>query len=174
MNYFEHYQLAPAFYIDQNELRRKYYQKSRSVHPDQNPENNSIAHHDDYLSALNNQAYKTLLHPLSRLKYLLDTEFEAGKGELIQDSQEFLLEMLELHEFIMEAIQAGDLNLMEQAKEQLNSLEKDADEKASPALRDFDQGLRNDRIRNEMQHYYNQLKYVNRLRENLENKEPSL
>ncbi|MBK9107270.1 MAG: hypothetical protein IPM92_02525 [Saprospiraceae bacterium] len=167
MNYFEFYKIAPAFHINISELRKRYYEKSRASHPDSIPADKAGEFDADFLSALNNQAYHTLLHPLSRLKYILETEFSATDQETLKDDAAFLLEMMNLHEFLQEAILCEDEVLISKGRERLGAFDTLAHEEVSPFLALFDQGHRSPEIRKALQVYYNKLKYFTRLGETM-------
>lgn len=174
MNFYGFYNLQPAFNIDLKELRKRYYEKSKALHPDGN------THHDVeqedlvYLTALNNQAFQTLSDPALRLKYLLDNEFLNQNPEHSRDEPEFIIEMIELHEQIEEAILNDDQDRLDEAKMKLEKWKEWASEKASDSLKLFNEGKRNQEIQSAMLSYYNQLKYFSRLQQILDQTIPDL
>lgn len=167
MNYFDFYKITPSFHINISELRKSYYKKSRELHPDTNSSIDRVEDDTDYLSALNNQAYNTLLHPLSRLKYILETEFTNTAQEVSADDPGFLVEMMDLHEFIQEAILCEDEVLIAKGRERLKQFDAQAHEEVKTYLTLFEEGQRSPEIRKAMQTYYNKLKYFTRLGETI-------
>ncbi|MBK9727758.1 MAG: Fe-S protein assembly co-chaperone HscB [Saprospiraceae bacterium] len=165
MDYFQYFNLNPTFQIDLNELRKRYYQKSKELHPDFSA--NNIIEDADYLTALNNQAYQVLQDPVARLKYLI----ESIKGPIPDQHQilpqDFLMEMLELHESIYESKENLNHSELEKHKVQLEAYEKQALQTIEDAIHEFDNGNRSDSILNEMTFYYFKLKYFRRLRQTL-------
>lgn len=166
-NYFEHFGIPIAFEIDLNLLRKKYYEKSREFHPDIN----SNKPDQDFHTAYNNQAYKILLNPLSRLKYII----ELTDGPIQENTQalpqEFLMQMMELHEAIFEAKESQDTGQLNRLMDELSLAESNAQKTIHPIFIDFDRGNRNSEILNQMKFYYFKLKYFIRLREHLSNSE---
>jgi molecular chaperone HscB len=164
MNYFEHFGLDPVYQLDLNELRKKYYQKSRDLHPDANQEDDN-----DYvfLTALNNQAYQTLKDPLSRLKYIIELHRGAALDNDFKLEQEFLLAMMELHEEIHDAVISEDSDALNNAEHKIVLFENEALKDAMPSVTKMDSGQINEEILNKLSQYYFKLKYFMRLRQNL-------
>lgn len=165
MNYFSFYGLQPSFHLDLKSLRQLYYEKSKIYHPDSAAEVNSFNQDRDYFAALNNQAYKTLSNPLSRLHYILENEFPDTLPCPKEEDATFLMDMMELHEKLEDAIDTGDDQSILDAQQILESFEDNALEAASSSLSLFDQGERNQQIRCMLQRYAEQLKFFERLRQ---------
>lgn len=118
VNYFEFYGLPVSFQLDEQELKRKYYSLSRDFHPDFH----TLADAGQQASALekstlNNQAFKTLSDFESRLKYILDHFGKLKSEGENQVPQDFLLEMMDINESLMELemdpTEAGRRDLIE-------------------------------------------------------------
>jgi molecular chaperone HscB len=95
MNFFSYFGLPVSLEIDQAQLRKAFYAKSREVHPD------LIGNTDEMIAAVNNQAFKVLSEEESRFKHVLEI-FGQASAENEPLPQEFLLEMMEMNEEIME------------------------------------------------------------------------
>lgn len=124
MNYFEFYELPIRFGIDVNALRQKYFALSKQYHPDFFV-NESEEKKEEVLknSTLNNNAFKALSNTALRIKYVLEltgTLTDAEKEILPQD---FLMEMMELNEEMMEMDAATAPALRARVSEFENSLE---------------------------------------------------
>ncbi len=165
MNYFEYFEINPAFQLDLSELRKKYYEKSRKVHPDFNADDKDES---VFLTAYNNQAYQTLLDPLSRLKYII----ENTKGPIQENhallSQDFLMEMMDFHEQVNDARLDVDSTQLEKFKVELKALEQKALDDAISQIKAFDSGDRSDSVFDVLTVYYFKLKYFKRLKQALE------
>lgn len=110
-DYFELFQLPPAFQLDIDRLDRHYREIQTRVHPDK------AAHLSDtekrvFLNwaTFANEAYHTLKRPLERARYLLrlqgvDTAEESNTAM----PPEFLLEQIEWREAMQEAIALRNL-----------------------------------------------------------------
>lgn len=169
-NYFEHFDIPIAHEVDLDLLRKKYYQKSREFHPDINSNKPDL----DFQTAFTNQAYKTLLNPLSRLKYIIELISGPIQEHTPALPQDFLIQMMELHESIFEAKELGDTKQLDRLMEDLRLAESNALQTINPIFKDFDQGNHNSDLLNHMKFYYYKLKYFIRLREHISNSESEI
>lgn len=168
MNYFGFYGLQPSFHLDLKSLRQLYYEKSKIYHPDSASDANSAEQDVAYYAALNNQIYKTLSNPLLRLQYILENEFPATEPCLKEADAAFLMNMMELHENLEEAIDSGNESNLLLAQHALENYEKSAFATTAPFLIRFDEGERNQEIKCMLQRYAEQIKYFDRLRQLIE------
>lgn len=103
MNYFEFYNIPISFLPDQNLVKRKFYALSKEYHPDffineSEEKQNKILE----LSTLNNKAYQILSDDNKRLQYVLTVFGELEEGEKYSLPNDFLMEMMEVNESLME------------------------------------------------------------------------
>jgi len=103
MNYFEFYSIPISLDVDEADLKQKFYANSKKFHPDfftlDDVEKQMEALE---LSTKNNTAYKTLINFDKRLHYFLTLKGilnEEGKNNI---PQEFLMEMMDVNEAVME------------------------------------------------------------------------
>ena len=165
MNYFEFYQLEPKVLLDLNVLRQKFYAKSRELHPDQNNKLDLSENEIQYDSAFNNIAYKTLGSFETRLKYIL--ELESINIESQQNNplpEDFLMEMLELHEEIIEAKHLNNIEELSKLEDSIRLVEEKNLQEILPSITDYDSGKKVDNTLLKLQQYYYKLKYFNRLK----------
>jgi molecular chaperone HscB len=118
-DYFAIFELPRKLQLDEEGLRRRFYELSRRHHPDfhqlagQDEQAASLAD-----SALINRAYRALRDPLARVEYLV--ALEAGQESSAPAKpavpQNLLMEMMEVQEALEEAKDAG---LDEAARERL-------------------------------------------------------
>lgn len=168
-NYFEYFGIPIAYEINVDQLRKLYYQKSREIHPDLNLN----AAEQEFQSAFTNQAYKTLLNPFSRLKYII--ELVSGPIDLHKNMDAaFLLEVMELNETIHEAKQNQNDSALKQATQAIDQLQNEALLHIEPYIRAFDKGQREQEILDAMQLYYYKLRYFLRIRQSLSGEEREL
>jgi len=146
MNYFEFFDIPIAFKLDEADLKSRFYEHSKKYHPDfYTLESEEKQAEILELSTLNNEAYRTLADFDKRMKYILEKKGilqEEGKNEIPQD---FLMEMMELNEALMElefdfeeAIYQDALQKIQQAESAIfqeitTIIEHYDDQKATPA-----------------------------------------
>ena len=96
MNFFEYYGLPLSLELDKADLRKRYYAKSRDVHPDLSSTDS------EQMAAINNEAYRVLGDEDARIRHILSLN---GINALDQEQlpPDFLMEMMEINEEIMEA-----------------------------------------------------------------------
>ena len=105
MNYFEVFGLPRLLDIDLQALERRFHELSRKYHPDYF----STASVEDKqqalrMTALLNDAYRTLRHPIRRVEYLVALEGFKSDGSKVPQS--FLMEIFEINEQ-MQDVKAG-------------------------------------------------------------------
>ena len=101
MNYFEVFGFPEILNIDLNSLERKFHELSRQYHPDYFTTGSAEEKQKALrMTALLNDAYRTLRHPVRRVEYLLDVEGFKPDGSKVPKS--FLMEMFEINEQVEE------------------------------------------------------------------------
>jgi molecular chaperone HscB len=105
MNYFEVFGLPRVLGIDLSDLEARFHQLSREYHPDyfatSPPAEKQRALR---MTALLNDAYRTLRHPIQRIEYLLSLEGLKPDGSKVPQS--LLAEVFEINEQLQE-VKAG-------------------------------------------------------------------
>jgi molecular chaperone HscB len=103
MNYFEWFGLPISFSPDQAVVKRKFYELSKKYHPDFYI-NQPVEKQEEILeqATLTNKAYQTLSKPDLCLPYVLTLKGLLQEGEQVQLPPDFLLEMMEINEALME------------------------------------------------------------------------
>lgn len=168
MNFFQFYDIPISFIPDAKALKRKFYELSRKYHPDFFTDA-SVEEQAKVLeySSLNNEAYKTLTDADKRMKYILDLKgilAEEGKNTIPQD---FLMEMMDINEALMELEFDFDTNTFEQVKENLNNIDNQLLEEVQSILENYDDKTATAKELNQIKNYYLKKRYLLRIRENL-------
>ena len=141
-HYFAFYGLPISFYPDEKALKKLFLETSRKFHPDYF----TLASEDEKANALiqssyNNDAYKVLSDEHSRLKYILDLKNilkEEGKNAI---PQEFLMEMMELNEKVMELQFDFEKPIYEACLSELSNLKKSIFSEVEDVMKSYTEDL---------------------------------
>ena len=102
-DYFAFYGLPLSFNPDMAVVKQQFYALSKKYHPDfyinENQEKQTEVLE---LSTVNNKAYQILSDPQKRLHYILELKGILKEGENYALPQDFLMEMMEVNEALME------------------------------------------------------------------------
>lgn len=141
MNYFEFYDIREAFNVDESLVKRKFYELSKTYHPDF-----YINHSEEKqqeildLSTINNKAYQVLSNPLKRMEYILQLHGQAQEGEKYQLPQEFLMEMMDVNEALMELEHEPDSAVLNATETQIATITESLDSELTDLTNSFDAG----------------------------------
>ena len=167
-NYFSFYELEEAFFLDLGELKRKFYDKSRALHPDfHTQESESRQEEILALSAYNNDAYNTLKDENSRMEYILREHNilgEEGKNKL---DQMFLMEMMDINEGLMELQMDFDRSKYDHVIKEVNAIETSLYSDVETEMKAYDDDKNTARLQSVVQ-FYLKRKYLLRIKDNLD------
>ncbi|MCY1522822.1 Co-chaperone protein HscB [compost metagenome] len=167
MNYFEFYELPVSFHPDERLIKDKFYALSKKFHPDFYV-NEDQEKQDEVLnlSTLNNKAFQVLSDPQKRLHYVLELEGELKEGESYILPQDFLMDMMEINEAIMEQSFSPDVSAIEALKLQVAELEVVLDKDLQILTSTFDQAESGQaQLLKEIKDIYYRKKYLLRIKE---------
>jgi molecular chaperone HscB len=170
MNYFEFYDIPESFNVDDNVVKRKFYELSKTYHPDF-----YINHSEEKqqeileLSTLNNKAYQILSNPRKRLEYILQQHGHAIEGEKYQLPQEFLMEMMDVNEALMELEFDHDEKVLGTTTAQIDEIENGINADLSTLVAKFDEatGEERENLLLKIKDLYYRQKYLLRIRDSL-------
>lgn len=170
MNYFEWFNLPISFQPDQVVLKQRFYAHSKSFHPDfyVNETEEKQAQILEQ-STLNNTAYHTLSNPEKCLPYVLQLKNRLSEGEAYALSQDFLLEMMEVNEALMDLELQPNAQQLAQLTEQIQEIDGNLKQELSQLMQQFDRledGNEADTLSKIKDVYFRQ-KYVLRIRDSL-------
>jgi len=167
MNYFEFYGIPESFNPDAVLLKKKFYELSKQYHPDfYATEPNEKQQEILELSTLNNKAWQTLSDPYKRLEYILKAHELLLEGAKPQLPSDFLMEMMDINERLMEidsAEQLGELTA------EVLAIEGDINESIAgftAGYEGLDDKAKENRL-NEIADCYYREKYLLRIKESL-------
>lgn len=168
MTYFELYELPISFKVDKSALKKKFYTLSRKYHPDfYTQESEEKQQHILELSSLNNEAYKVLSDFDKRMKYVLDLKgilAEEGKNTVPQD---FLMEMMDVNEALMELEFDFDAVTYEKVKTDLTQRTTALYQEIAPIVEHYSDETATQAELNQIKNYYFKRKYLLRIQDNI-------
>lgn len=169
MNYFELYEIPVTININQDVVKKKYYQLSKEFHPDfYITESEEKQAEILGLATTNTNAFNTFKNEGKLIQYVLElyNAIETDKEKL---PQEFLMEMMDLNEQLMELEFDLDENVVAKVKDELEAKQNELVKIITPFTDDL--SLLNDEIRakelNNLKDYYLKRKYLLRIQERL-------
>lgn len=168
MNYFEFYDIPVSFKIDETKLKNKYFELSKKFHPDYHLQSSPGEQSKMLgLSSLNNNAYKTLLNFDSRIKYILELKGQIYEGEKHELPKEFLMEMMEVNEALMEMEMAKDEVKHQVIIKKISSIENELFQSIQTIVENYDDAKSSEDDLKIVKDYYYKKKYLLRLKESL-------
>lgn len=113
------------FHPDNALIKKKFYELSKRYHPDFHASETEEKQQEILeLSTLNNKAYQVLSNPLKRIEYVLSLNNLMEEGDKYKLPQDFLMEMMDVNEEIMEQEFQPNAIAMEGINQQVNDIEK--------------------------------------------------
>ncbi|RYE18239.1 MAG: Fe-S protein assembly co-chaperone HscB, partial [Sphingobacteriales bacterium] len=167
MNYFDFYNIPESFHPDEAALKKQFYALSKQYHPDfYATEGDEKQQEILELSTLNNKAYQTLADPNKRLEYILREHDLLQEGAKPQLPADFLMEMMEINERLMEVENTDQL--ADITTEAL-AIEGDINNELAqltPGYHELDDTAKESHLNEILNIYYRQ-KYLLRIKESL-------
>ncbi len=169
MNYFEFYGILVSFKVDEAALRKQFYALSKKYHPDFY----TLATDEEQaealrLSTLNNEAYKVLNDFDKRMQYILKEKEilgEEGKNEIPQD---FLMEMMDINEPLMELQFDFDEKVYNKTVQQLKEKEDTLYNSIADIIENYSDEASDNTALEKVKSYYLKKRYLLRIAENLD------
>lgn len=163
LNYFELFELQAHYKLDSSELRRRYFELSRTIHPDATADSGDAVHRLSLrVSARLNQAFRVLSDPVLRAEYLLELYGGPSAADDKQVAPEILNETLMLREEIEDAAEdsAARVALAARIDDRCTALEAEIADLAAALPGDADR-------RATLRQKLNARKYFEKMRERL-------
>jgi molecular chaperone HscB len=173
MNHFEFFDIPVSFYPDETDLKQRFLKNSKRFHPDFHTlESEEKQSEILELSTLNNAAFLTLNDFDKRLHYILEIKglLAEAKQEL---PQEFLLEMMDINEAIMELEFDFDKGMYNEAKQKVEQIELELLLEAKPIMESYDDASDNGTGLEPVKDFFLKRKYLWRIKENLDKFAPA-
>ncbi len=164
MNYFELFEIPISLMPPMAIIRKKFYTLSRQYHPDffsQASESEQLVALET--SALINKAYKTLNNQEETIKYVLELKGLLEDDEKHQLPSDFLMEVMDINESLMDAKAEGNNELIKKATEQVRELQNTIYETVQPILEHYEEGVTTEKELLQVKKYYFEKKYLDRI-----------
>ena len=166
MNYFEIFGLPVQLKIDKAGLPKKFFELSRKFHPDFYV-NATPAEKEKALeiTANLNKAFKTFQNEEDTIKYVLQLKGLLEEEEKYQLPPDFLMEVLEINEKVMDA--EDDPNLKVHLLSSIDNLQTDIYEPVKNIIENYKDGVTTEKELLQVKEYYYKKKYLTRIRKEL-------
>ena len=166
MNYFEFYNIPVSFTPSQTDIKKTFYEFSKTYHPDFHSDASDLTKEETLQkSALNNEAYKTLKNFDLRLKYVLELKGAIQPTDKDDIPQDFLMEMMDINERIMEVQFDFEETAYNKLLEVVNAFESNL---INSVLGILEKESQTSEDLETIKNFYYKKKYLRRLKENIE------
>jgi molecular chaperone HscB len=170
LNYFELYGLPESFLLDEQLIKKKYYALSRAYHPDFHAGESPQKQQEMLeLATHNTNAFRTLSDFDLRMQYILQVHGLLEEGQKSGMPADFLMEMMEINEQIMELELDPDPEVLEKVRLLNESLLASLDQVIRHDLERYPAAppAEREHILREAKGYFHKKKYLLRIRESL-------
>ena len=166
MNYFEIFGLPIQLKVDSLALPKKYFELSRKFHPDffanATPSEQQRALE---ITANLNKALKTFQHPDDTIKYVLQLKGLLEEEEKYQLPPDFLMEVLEINENLMDAADSPELKVTLQSA--IDNLQSEIYAPVKETIEHYQDGITTEKELLQVKEYYYKKKYLHRIQQQL-------
>lgn len=166
MNYFELFGLPIQLKVDKTELPKRFFELSRKFHPDfyanSTPSEQQRALE---ITANLNKAFKTFQNPDDTIKYVLQLKGLLEEEEKYQLPPDFLMEVLEINEKLMDAEDDPELKLNLQSA--IDNLHSDIYEPVKKTIEGYQDSATTEKELLQVKEYYYKEKYLHRIQQQL-------
>ena len=164
MDYFELFNIPLSLFVDASSIKKRFYELSRKYHPDFFS-NTSEEEQSEALemSAMLNKALKVFSNPEETIKYVLQLKGLLEEEEKYQLPPDFLMDVMELNEQLMDAKMEGDEAKKTALKEQIANLQTEIYEPVKSIVEHYQEGITSEEELLQVKKYYFQKKYLARM-----------
>ena len=166
MNYFEIFGLPIQLKVDKTGLPKRFFELSRKFHPDFYA-NSTPAEKEKALeiTANLNKAFKTFQNEDDTIKYVLQLKGLLEEEEKYQLPPDFLMEVLEINEKVMDA--EDDPNLKLHLQSAIDKLQAEIHEPVKKIIERYQDDITTEKELLQIKEYYYKKKYLTRIRKEL-------
>ena len=164
MDYFELFNIPLSLFVDASSIKKRFYELSRKYHPDFFS-NTSEEEQSEALemSAMLNKALKVFSNPEETIKYVLQLKGLLEEDEKYQLPNDFLMDVMDINEQLMDAKMDGDEEQLQASKQQIANLQKEIYEPVKNIVENYQEGITSEKELLQVKKYYFQKKYLDRM-----------
>lgn len=169
MNYFEFYELPVSFILDEQEVKRKFLERTKKYHPDFFVNEGAQRQSEMLeLSTFNTRAYHALSDFDRRMQYILEMKNQVSEGERYELSPDFLMEMMDINEGLMELNEQPDSAKVEMLRKQVSGLFDNLYKEVSSVVEVYRGEETSESELKKIKDYYYRKKYLLRIQRSLD------
>ena len=170
MNYFELFEIPAQLKVNKEDISPKFFELSRKHHPDYfaNASREEQAKALE-ISAQLNKAFKTFQNTDETIKYVLQWKALLEEEEKYQLPQDFLLEVLEINEQLMDLEENPDLRTNLQSA--IANLQLEIYAPVKEIVEHYREGVTTENELLQVKEYYYKKKYLDRIKRELQGKD---
>lgn len=151
--------------MDLATLKRRFYANSKRFHPDFHTLQGDSAQEEALeMSTLNNQAYKVLANDDLRLRHLLEVKGILGEEGSNTVPQDFLLEIMEVNEALMELAFDDDPAARGKVEKLIDQMEVNLSSEVAELINHYDDTTVSSAELEQLKDYYLKKRYLLRLK----------
>jgi molecular chaperone HscB len=164
MNYFELYGLPVLMKVDVSEIKKKFYELSRKYHPDFYTQDDETRQAEVLeKSADVNKAFKVFQNTDDTIKYVLQLKELVHDEEKYELDPEFLMEVMDINEKLMELEMGGDKETLEECEQQTKELLNEIYTDVAHIVENYQEGITTEKELLQVKGYYYKKKYLQRI-----------
>ena len=168
MNYFELFGIPVQLEVDTTALTRKFFELSRTYHPDYHISLDEASRQEMLeKSSLVNRAWKTFRDPGLTIKYVLQLKGLLEEEEKYELPPDFLMEVLDINEQLMDADDPGTKTGIRSA---IDRLREEVYEPVKDIIRNYREGITTEKELLDVKAYYYKQKYLDRIEREISEK----
>lgn len=170
INYFELYDLPVSFHPAPAQVKAKFYELSKTYHPDRFVQADEPTRAESLrMAALNNEAYKVLTDRDKTIAYILKINGLLEDEEKYSLPPGFLMEMMDLNEIISDyEMEPDNESLNQQATKTLQAQLKQWSEEVDQLTTRAEKAKMDKAILLQIKDYYFRKKYLLRIQERID------
>ena len=168
MNYFELFNIPTSLKVDTATIKKRYFELSRQYHPDFHSQTSDDEQAEALeKSAMLNKALRILSNADETIKYVLISKGLLEEDEKYQLASDFLMDMMDFNEQLMDAKMEDDKALLESLKLKIVELEKEVYQPVKNIVENYQEGVTTKEKLLQVKKYYFQKKYLDRMLEGI-------